>query len=89
MEKEMTLGNSRSQMQDIMENVWKQLCRPAEWLRCYFSQVLEREVSMRQTMCILHAQLAGTVAVFFTFDSVLLHLAAVLWFVAALLSCRN
>ena len=60
-----------------MENVWKQLCRPAEWLRCYFSQVLEREVSMHQTMCILHAQLAGTVAVFFTFDSVLLHLAAV------------
>lgn len=89
MEKEMTLGNSRSQMQDTMENVWKQLCRPAEWLRCYFSQVLEREVSMRQTMNILHAQLAGTVAIFFSFESVLLHFAVVLWFIVTLLRCKN
>ncbi len=89
MEKEMTLGNSRSPMQGIMGNVCKQLCRPAEWLRCYFSQVLEREVSMRQTMGILHAQLAGTVAVFFTFDSVLLRLAAVLWFIVALIRCKE
>jgi hypothetical protein len=89
MEKEMTLGNSRSQMQDAMESVWKQVCRPAEWLRSYFSQVLEREVSMRQTMAILNAQVAGTVAVFFAFSSVLLHIAAMAWFVVALLQCRK
>lgn len=89
MEKEMTLRNSRSQMQGTMENVWKQVCRPAEWLRSYFSQVLEREVSMRQTMAILNAQVAGTVAVFFTFGSVLLHIAAVAWFVISLLQCRK
>lgn len=87
MEKEMTLGNSRPGLQDAVENVCNRLCRPAEWLRRYFSQVLEREVTMRQTLAILNAQVSGTLVAFGSFDSVLLHAAVGAWFVAALAGC--
>ena len=89
MEKEITLSNSRLSLQDTIANILKLLCRPAEWLRHYFSQVLEREVTMRQTLAIVNSQLSGTLTVFCSFDSILLHFAVAAWFIYALVCCAK
>ena len=96
MEKNITLGNggvgtgnSTISMRDVANDIVKAAKTPLEWLRRYYSQVLEHEVSTRQTLRYLHAQLAFVMAVFPDYESMLLHVAVAAWFVVALLECRE
>lgn len=62
---------------------------PVEWLRQYYSGVLHKEISTRRTLRLVHAQLAFAMAVFPTYDSLLVHVAAALWLVWAAARCRS
>ena len=42
----------------------KKVCHPVEWLRTYYSNVLERQLTVRQTWLLINAQLAFAAAFF-------------------------
>lgn len=42
----------------LLENVKQVANRPAEWLRQYYSSVLERDINMRQTWSLIEVQAA-------------------------------
>lgn len=77
------------QPKQILSVIKKAATNPIEWLRQYYSSVLEREVSMRQTLRYVHAQLAFFMGVFPTYDSLLVHAAVGVWALWALLRCRE
>ena len=61
--------------------------QPVAALANYYSQVLERHVSYRQTWLLLNAQLAFFLTVF-SACGLLLRMACILWLVSALLQCK-
>ena len=54
------------------------------WLRQYYSSILGSEVTMRQTLRYLHAQVAFVMAAFITYNSLLVHVAVFVWFIVTL-----
>lgn len=62
---------------------------PARWLQRYFSAVLGKEVSQRQTRLIVEAQVAFVLMVFPAAFSLLLRLVFVGWFVWSLMRCHK
>ena len=62
---------------------------PLEWLRQYYSGVLHKDVSTRLTLRLLHAQTAFVMAVFPSYDSLAVHVAAAVWLVWAASRCRS
>ena len=59
----------------LVKSTKKAVTSPFEWLRQYYSSILGSEVTMRQTLHYLHAQVAFVMAAFFTYDSLLVHVA--------------
>lgn len=97
MEKNITLQQSdirvinakQVQPSALLDGMKKAATAPVEWLRQYYSGVLEREVTMGQTLRYLHAQLAFVMCVFPTYDSLLVHLGVCAWMLWAVLKCRG
>ena len=97
MEKNITLKSSdirvlnakTCQSAAVLNAIKKTATAPLEWLRQYYSSVLERNVTQGETVRYLHAQLAFVVAVFATYDSLLVHMAAMAWAAWALLRCND
>ena len=77
------------QSKQVLNAMKKAATNPIEWLRQYYSIVLEREVSMGETLRYLHAQFAFFMGVFPTYDSLLVHAAVGAWTLWAILRCRN
>ena len=71
----------------LLDGMKKAATAPMEWLRQYYSSVLEREVTTGQTLRYLHAQLAFLMGVFPTYDSQLVHLGVCAWALWAILRC--
>lgn len=71
----------------ILNVIKKAATNPIEWLRLYYSSVLEREVTTSQTLRYLHAQLAFLMGVFPIYDSLLVHLGVCAWALWAILRC--
>ena len=68
-EKEISLNSEKEVCLDSMKEVclnsgMKKVCRPIEWLCSYYSDVLERKLTMRQTWLLINAQLAFGAAFF-------------------------
>lgn len=97
MEKNITLQQSdirvinakQVQPSALLDGMKKAATAPMEWLRQYYSSVLEREVTMGQTLRYLHAQLAFVMCVFPTYGSLLVHLGVCAWMLWAVLKCRG
>lgn len=96
MKKEMTLSareNERSMPGDTIANfahelrLW--LHAPAEWLRRYYSNVLEKEVTHHQASLITQSVAAFVLAAFPALPSVALHAACIGWFVVSLYRCHE
>ena len=67
----------------------KKVCHPVEWLRTYYSNVLERQLTVRQTWLLINAQLAFAAA-FFPVDAPwFVRIVCLAWVVSALLKCRE
>lgn len=67
----------------------KMVCRPIEWLCSYYSNVLERKLTMRQTWLLINAQLAFGAAFFPVEAPWVVRICCLAWVVSALLKCKR
>ena len=86
---EAAIGSIKSTASTIGVGIKRIATMPVEWLRKYYSGILEREVSMGQTLRYLHAQVAFILAVFPVYDSMLAHAAIAMWAAMAVAKCTE
>lgn len=67
----------------------KKICRPIEWLCSYYSDVLDRKLTMRQTWLLINAQLAFGAAFFPVEAPWVVRIGCLAWVVSALLKCKR
>jgi len=89
MNNEMILNNREQRIDLVLNQAALSARKPLQRLASYYGQVLERRLSIKQTLCLLNAQLAFVMTVFPVDCAVLLRLACGAWLVSALLKCRN
>lgn len=85
-EKEISLNS----MKEVsLNSCMKEVCRPIEWLCSYYSDVLERKLTMRQTWLLINAQLAFGAAFFPVEAPWVVRIGCLAWVVSALLKCKR
>ena len=62
---------------------------PIEWLRNYYSVVCEKELTLRQTMLLINAQVAFIATVFPANMPIVARIACCAWLVYSLKTCKN
>ena len=72
-----------------LNSYMKKVCRPIEWLCSYYSDVLERKLTMRQTWLLINAQLAFGAAFFPMEAPWVVRIGCLVWVVSALLKCKR
>ena len=85
-EKEVYLNNEK---EISLNSGMKKVCRPIEWLCSYYSNVLERKLTMRQTWLLINAQLAFGAAFFPVEAPWVVRIGCLVWVVSALLKCKR
>ena len=85
-EKEIFLN---SEKEISLNSCMKEVCRPIEWLCSYYSNVLERKLTMRQTWLLINAQLAFGAAFFPVEAPWVVRIGCLAWVVSALLKCKR
>jgi hypothetical protein len=88
MKKEITLSNSNL-VADAMQSLINKVKQPIEGLRKYYSDVLEREITMHQTLLLLNAQVAFVFAAFPVGGPISLRALCCAWFLHAVLKCKR
>lgn len=93
-EKEISLNSEKEVSLDSMKEVYlnscmKKVCRPIEWLCSYYSDVLERKLTMRKTWLLVNAQLAFGAAFFPVEAPWVVRIGCLVWVVSALLKCKR
>lgn len=93
-EKEICLNSEKEICLNSMKEVYlnscmKEVCRPIEWLCSYYSNVLERKLTMRQTWLLINAQLAFGAAFFPVEAPWIVRIGCLAWVVSALLKCKR
>lgn len=93
-EKEISLNSEKEICLNSMKEVclnsgMKKVCRPIEWLCSYYSNVLERKLTMRQTWLLINAQLAFGAAFFPVEAPWVVRIGCLVWVVSALLKCKR
>lgn len=92
MKKEMTLterNTSFTELSNFITDATAWFQTPMEWLRKYYSAVLEREVSSKQASYITQAQLALILAILPIIPSLLVQVLNFTWFGFALYKCKK
>ena len=85
-EKEVYLNNEK---EISLNSGMKKVCRPIEWLCSYYSDVLDRKLTMRQTWLLINAQLAFGAAFFPVEAPWVVRIGCLVWVVSALLKCKR
>lgn len=93
-EKEVSLDSmkeiSLNSMKEVcLNSCMKKVCRPIEWLCSYYSNVLDRKLTMRQTWLLINAQLAFGAAFFPVEAPWVVRIGCLVWVVSALLKCKR
>lgn len=93
-EKEICLDSMKeislnSEKEVSLNSCMKEVCRPIEWLCSYYSNVLERKLTMRQTWLLINAQLAFGAAFFPVEAPWVVRIGCLVWVVSALLKCKR
>ena len=78
-----------SEKEVCLNSCMKEVCRPIEWLCSYYSDVLERKLTMRQTWLLINAQLAFGAAFFPVEAPWVVRIGCLVWVVSALLKCKR
>ena len=78
-----------SEKEICLNSCMKEVCRPIEWLCSYYSNVLERKLTMRQTWLLINAQLAFGAAFFPVEAPWVVRICCLAWVVSALLKCKR
>lgn len=89
MEKNILLSESMPSARISYQHVIGKLLTPIEFLRRYYAKVMEREVSLRQTLLLLNAQLAFVMTVFPIEAPFAMRVVCCLWQLNALWKCRQ
>lgn len=89
MEKNILLSESMPSARISYQHVIGKLLTPIEFLRRYYAKVMEREVSLRQTLLLLNAQLAFALTVFSIEAPFAMRVVCCLWLLNALWKCRQ
>lgn len=84
--KEVYLNNEK---EISLNSGMKEVCRPIEWLCSYYSDVLDRKLTMRQTWLLINAQLAFGAAFFPVEAPLVVRIGCLVWVVSALLKCKR
>ena len=92
--KEISLNSMKEISLNSMKEVclnsgMKKVCRPIEWLCSYYSNVLDRKLTMRQTWLLINAQLAFGAAFFPVEAPWVVRIGCLVWVVSALLKCKR
>ena len=92
--KEISLDSEKEICLNSMKEVYlnscmKKVCRPIEWLCSYYSNVLDRKLTMRQTWLLINAQLAFGAAFFPVEAPWVVRIGCLVWVVSALLKCKR
>ena len=93
-EKEICLDSEKEICLNSMKEVYlnscmKEVCRPIEWLCSYYSDVLDRKLTMRQTWLLVNAQLAFGAAFFPVEAPWVVRIGCLVSVVSALLKCKR
>lgn len=93
-EKEISLDSmkeiSLNSMKEVrLNSCMKKVCRPIEWLCSYYSDVLDRKLTMRQTWLLINAQLAFGAAFFPVESPWVVRIGCLVWVVSALQKCKR
>lgn len=91
MEKQMTLTanvGAAKRCHDIVKKVCGWLAMPQEWLRKYYSLVLQEEIGRARAKAMTNAQLAFFATTLPVDYPVIIRIAACVWFVMALRKLR-
>ena len=93
-EKEVCLNSKKevclnSEKEISLNSGMKKICRPIEWLCSYYSNVLDRKLTMRQTWLLINAQLAFGAAFFPVEAPWVVRIGCLVWVVSALLKCKR
>lgn len=72
-----------------LNSCMKEVYRPIEWLCSYYSNVLDRKLTMRQTWLLINAQLAFGAAFFPVEAPWVVRIGCLVWVVSALLKCKR
>ena len=86
-EKEVSLNSYAKKVS--LNSYAKEVCRPIEWLCSYYSNVLDRKLTMRQTWLLVNAQLAFGAAFFPVEAPWVVRIGCLVWVVSALLKCKR
>ena len=78
-----------SEKEISLNNCMKEICRPIEWLCSYYSDVLDRKLTMRQTWLLINAQLAFGAAFFPVEAPWVVRIGCLAWVISALLKCKR
>ena len=84
--KEVYLNNEK---EISLDSCMKKICRPIEWLCSYYSDVLDRKLTMRQTWLLINAQLAFGAAFFPVEAPWVVRIGCLVWVISALLKCKR
>ena len=84
--KEVCLNNEK---EISLNSGMKKICRPIEWLCSYYSNVLDRKLTMRQTWLLINAQLAFGAAFFPVEAPWVVRIGCLVWVVSALQKCKR
>ena len=85
-EKEICLNSMK---EVYLNSCMKKVYRPIEWLCSYYSNVLDRKLTMRQTWLLVNAQLAFGAAFFPVEAPWVVRIGCLVWVVSALLKCKR
>ena len=85
-EKEVCLNNEK---EISLNSGMKKICRPIEWLCSYYSDVLDRKLTMRQTWLLINAQLAFGAAFFPVEAPWVVRIGCLAWVISALQKCKR
>lgn len=91
MENNITLTSASLFIQaaEALRSIKKTAIRPFELMRRYYSHVLERQVTMRQTLHLTHAQAAFFAAFLPAYAPVVVRIICIAWFAIAAHKCYH
>lgn len=83
------LENTISSLAQKLSKTADAIKQPIEWLRKYYSVILEKEISMKQTALLLETQFAFAMAIMPADMHLLLRAASLGWFCLCLKKCKK
>ena len=89
MEKNISLSAETQHSNFLWKNLARCILQPIEWLRRYYTQVMEREVSLKQTGLLLNAQLAFVMTAFPLNVPLIMRFVCCAWLLHAVLTCKQ